>query len=355
MSDNNLVRTFYHGGAECAESNGLAPQIGVCSTEDRAEALGLVFSRLRRAERRRQVGEALAQAALPEGAPFAGLIAARRDGHLVGAVFCQIEPGQTAIIWLPRLIVGEPQSTAAALLAATWEFLARHPVVLAQVLLPTVDKNERTILRAGGLRHLTNLLYLVSLEGSFPTAMPTTLLDFESYGEANRHRWLQVLTATYEGTLDCAGLGIVRDPEDILAGYRAAGAFDPRHWLLVRSEDRDVGCLLLADHPRHDSMEVLYLGLIPAARGHGWGKQLARRGQWLARLAGRRRLLLAVDAANRPATETYTAVGFQTWQRRQLYVKELRSTNHWHASFQQVFHAGASAGGANSGASPAPS
>jgi ribosomal protein S18 acetylase RimI-like enzyme len=314
----------------------------------------MVFGRLRRAERRRQISEALAHAALPDSRPFAGLIVARRGSRLVGTVLCQLEPGRTAIVWLPRLIASESPSTAAALLAAIWEFLAQQSVVLAQVLLSTVDKNERAILRAGKFYHLANLLYLVSPEGSFPTAPPATPLEFEPYCEANHRRWQQVLAATYEGTLDCPGLAIVRDPEDVLAGYRASGAFDPRYWLLVRSEDRDVGCLLLADHPRHDSMEVLYLGLIPAARGRGWGKQLARRAQWLAGLAGRQRLLLAVDAANRPATETYMAAGFQTWQRRRLYVKELGSADYWHASFQQVFHAGRPAAGANFDTVPTP-
>ena len=107
---------------------------------------------------------------------------------------------------------------------------------------------------------------------------------------------------------------------------------------------------MLADHPRHDTMELLYLGLIPAARGRGWGKHLARRAQWLARLAGRRRLVLAVDAANPPAAKTYMSVGFQAWQRRRLYVKELRFADDWHASFQQVLHAGRPTGNGNSAA-----
>ena len=31
--------------------------------------------------------------------------------------------------------------------------------------------------------------------------------------------------------------------------------------------------------------------------------------------------MLAVDAANAPAIQTYTAVGFQAWQQRELHVK----------------------------------
>ena len=327
-----------------------APQIDLVLPQDRAGAFGLVFGRLRSADRRRRIDEALTYVSRSDSAAAAGLIGAWRDGRLVGAVFSQIEPGKIAVVWLPRLTVGEPESTAALLLAATWDFLARQPVVLAQTLLPMVDKGEKAVLRLGGFRRLANLLYLVSPESSFPTARPTTPLNFEPYAAADHDRWRQVLAATYEGTLDCPGLETARESEDVLAGYRASGAFDPQYGLLARHADRDVGCLVLADRPRQNNMELLYLGLIPAARGHGWGKHLARRAQWLARLAGRRRLVLAVDAANPPAAKTYMSVGFQAWQRRRLYVKELRFADDWHASFQQVLHAGRPTGNGNSAA-----
>ncbi len=62
-----------------------------------------------------------------------------------------------------------------------------------------------------------------------------------------------------------------------------------------------------------------------------------------------------VGPAHRPATETYMAAGFQAWQRRRLYVEQLRSADQWHASFQQVFHAGPPASAENFAAAPAPS
>jgi hypothetical protein len=62
-----------------------------------------------------------------------------------------------------------------------------------------------------------------------------------------------------------------------------------------------------------------------------------------------------VGRAHRPATETYMVAGFQAWQRRRLYVEQLRSADQWHASFQQVFHAGPPAGDENFTAAPAPS
>ncbi len=125
---------------------------------------------------------------------------------------------------------------------------------------------------------------------------------------------------TYEGTLDCPRLNGVRSTEDVLATYRRSGEFDPARWFLVRLEEQDVGCLLLADHPRNEQWELIYVGLVPSARGRGLGRQLVRHAQWLVRQAGRRRLVLSVDAANGPAIGLYASEGFVAWDRRGIYL-----------------------------------
>jgi GNAT superfamily N-acetyltransferase len=72
-------------------------------------------------------------------------------------------------------------------------------------------------------------------------------------------------------------------------------------------------------------MELVYMGLEPHSRGKGFGQQIVEQAQRLARLAGRTRLVAAVDAANRPAVQTYTAKGFESRLRRRLYIKTLIS------------------------------
>ena len=54
----------------------------------------------------------------------------------------------------------------------------------------------------------------------------------------------------------------------------------------------------------------------PAARGRGFGVALTRHAQWQTGVAGRARLVLAVDAANRPAIAAYSSAGFVVWDRR---------------------------------------
>jgi mycothiol synthase len=349
-----------------------AAQIGRVLSQERANALDLVFGHLWPDDRHRQIGEALAHGVSSDLGPCEGLIGAWRNGRLVGAVFSQIAPGKTADVWLPRLVADEPESTAGRLYAAMWELLTRRRVVLAQVQLSTVSQVEVARLRRGGFRHLANLLYLVSLvdhqdlpdgwgehsclpragKNACRTFDATCVLHFEPYRAARHDQWAQVLDATCERTLDCPDLEDGRNAEDAMAGYRSIGVFDPSRWLIARHQQRAVGCLLVADHPAQDNMELLYLGLIPAVRGRGWGRQLARRAQGIARMAGRRSLVLAVDAANGPALQTYTAVGFQTWQQRRLYVRQLPPIDNWHASSEQFFHDDHRRGAKNSAAAP---
>jgi len=254
-----------------------------------------------------------------------GLLGAYRGGRLTGGVFAQIQPGRAALVWMPRIVADEPDSTATELLSAAIDWLGAQRVHLAQVLLEMSMTDDEQFLHRHGFEHLADLLYMVSPEDLFPTTMPNTSLQFEPYAESNHERLVSVVEATYRQTLDCPLLDGVRQIEDVLAGYRAIGAFDPSRWLLVRHVDRDVGCLLLTDHPEHGNWELIYMGVAATERGHGWGREIARRGQWMTREAGRPRLVLAVDASNEPAIRAYALTGFRAWDRRKACVKLLGS------------------------------
>ena len=92
-------------------------------------------------------------------------------------------------------------------------------------------------------------------------------------------------------------------------------------WFFIQRQGTDVGCLLLNDHPAEQQWELVYLGIVPEARGHGWGEQATRFAQSLARRAGRKRLILAVDATNDPAVSAYTKAGFFEVLRRSVFLK----------------------------------
>jgi mycothiol synthase len=308
-------------GMSSAAANG--PQIGPVPPEEQTGALRLVFSRLTEEARQRQL-ETLGVGIAAAGLRFPELLGAYRRGRLVGAVFSQVQPGRTAAFWPPQVVASEAATTAAKLLETACDRLARQEVCMAQALLETDTSPDVATLLKGGFERLAKLFYLVSPENEFPNHPPPGPLDFAQYGPSNHERLARVVEATYRETLDCPRLNGVRDIEDVLSGYRATGVFDPHRWLIVRHDDREVGCLLLADHPKDGSYELVYMGLVDSARGRGWGMLIARQAQWRTRQAGRTRLVLAVDAANQPALKIYSAVGFRAWDRRSAYVKVFR-------------------------------
>lgn len=297
-------------------------QVVAVEDETRAASLDLVFQFLAGPERIRQVEQLLAAAARGE-ADFSGLFALQEKDRLVGAIWAQSQPGRTVSIWPPQVLAEASGAHASLLLAEAVRYASAQGARLAQVLL-TIDAGETAdLFSRAGFRHFADLLYLVSLDIDFPTTRPVTDLQFEPHAVAEESRLARIIMKTYEQSRDCPALGGVRTIEDVLAGYRAAGAFDPSRWLIVRHSDRDVGCLLLADHAESDQWELVYVGLVPEARGRGWGVEITRQAQWLTRQAGRPRLTLAVDAANEPAIDMYAQAGFYSWDKRSVWLRVL--------------------------------
>lgn len=289
------------------------------------KALSMVLADLPPSDRAATVQVFVAEA---EGGrlPLDGLLEARRQGRMVGAVFSLVEVGRTAVVWPPRLASREPMATARALLAATCERLERESVVAANAILPAANDWDDRVLRGAGFEPLVELFYLACQQDSFPASRPQSPLKFEPYRSANHARLAGLVEATYVGSLDCPAVDGVRQVEDVLEGYRATGEFAPERWLIVRHAGKDVGCLLLADHPEQQNLELVYMGVAPSSRGNGWGAQIARHAQWIAATMGRERLVLAVDAENGPALRAYAAVGFEAWDRRQVYSKRFVTT-----------------------------
>ena len=121
-------------------------------------------------------------------------------------------------------------------------------------------------------------------------------------------------------TLDCPGLAEMRTPADILDGHLAAGEHDAALWTIASLDGRAVGALLMSPSAATDSVEVVYLGLVPAVRGRGLGRAMLAHGMLLAAGRPERTLALAVDARNTPAVALYARTGFRTARRREAFV-----------------------------------
>ncbi len=295
-------------------------EIRQATQQERRGALDLALRELSPALRQRQIDGILREAPA-RGETFDGLWIAARGGRLVGAAWAQVQPGGSASIWLPQLAARESPALAGQMMQALGQGLPRQGVRIAQALLEVDHGPQAELLQSVGLAHVTDLLYLVSLEESFPADQPADELEFLPYTPLGHARLAQVVEQTYHGTLDCPQLNGVRDIEDVLSGYRAVGQFAPSRWLIVVNRGEDVGCLLLADHAELDQWELVYMGLVPEARGRGLGIEIVRYAQWLTRIEHRSRLVLAVDAANEPAIALYSEAGFVAWDRRSVFLR----------------------------------
>jgi mycothiol synthase len=295
-------------------------RVQLASLDEQAAALTLVYSHLEPAEAGRRVEEIVAEATTE---PPAGLWVGHCGNRFAAALLVQRTSGETALVSAPRVTAKEPVETARRFLAAILAQLAADGVKLLQALVKRGQSTDALLLAELEFRHACDLSFMVSLARSFPDAPPAGSLEYVPYSPAFEGRLAAVIERTYQNSLDCPQVDGLRTLADVLAGYRATGVFDPSRWLIVRHDARDVGCLLLADHPRSNQWELIYMGVAIEVRGKGFGLEIVRHAQWLARQAGRERLVLAVDAANAPAVAAYAAAGFVEWDQRSMFLRVL--------------------------------
>jgi mycothiol synthase len=258
------------------------------------------------------------------------LLSAWQGENLVGALLAQQLPGKAATLWPAQLEEGETDlGIGQKLLAEAERQLAAGGSQFCQALLSKGQDLASSQLAAANYQHPADLLYMMCDPHHFPPLEPTfsgfLLRPFQPGEETEL---AALIEDTYIGTQDCPSLNGLRNTRDVVAGYQHVGEFQPRRWLLLESVRPDslrqkAGCLILARHPTHHTMELIYVGVTPAFRQQGLGRQLTRQAQWLAAQDRCERLVLAVDAANGPAIAMYSAAGFWVWEERAIWVKNL--------------------------------
>jgi ribosomal protein S18 acetylase RimI-like enzyme len=302
----------------------MAAEIVVLPTpaEQLPVALKLLYSYLPEPQLQRQVDRALRDAVRGQ-VDLSGLLSARQGDRLVGVLLTVEQPGRAAMVWPPAVCdTREAAEVANALLQAADRRLMGRGVRVLQALLDPHDLRGARCLVRNGYAQVAELVYLErSLEGL--AASGGVDLQFATYGEARQALFESVVERTYADSLDAPELNGLRPIGDVLAGHRAVGVFDPARWLVALEQGEPVACLLMAGHPDMDAWEVVYVGVVPSARGRGLGRELTLEACRRARQAGARRLVLAVDAKNRFACNIYSGLDFQPWDRRCAYMRVL--------------------------------
>ena len=244
------------------------------------------------------------------------------DGRLAAAALPVPSPGGTVLMLLSP---AGRSAVAAGLVAKCAESviagLATADRPLVQVLLEPGETKAADALRAVGVAPLAILLYLQRRlkRVAFPAA---ALPPFVHYSEATHERFARAIEATYENSLDCPPMRGLRGIDDVVAGHRATGEFDPTLWYCFHDDaGRDLGVLLLAPVTAQPMTELVYLGLAPAARGKRLADELVRHALHRAAGHGHELLTLAVDSGNVPALRLYHRHGLSEIARRLALIR----------------------------------
>jgi GNAT superfamily N-acetyltransferase len=250
-----------------------------------------------------------------------GTFQARRDRQLVGSIFSHLREDGTAVIWPPCLMKEEPPETMRALLEATFDYCREKECRVAMLLHDRQADPEPTWLPYADSSSDLELVYLLAGAERFPSAPPESEIEFVPFQRRDLHRMAELVEQTYEGSRDCPELNGICRTGDVVAGYQKLGKFRPEHWYFVQYLKEDIGCLLLNDQPQGDHLELVYMGLVPSARGRGWSHPIVKQAFWTARCASRHHVLVSVDARNTPALQAYRRAGFSPCDRKKIYLR----------------------------------
>jgi GNAT superfamily N-acetyltransferase len=252
------------------------------------------------------------------------------DAEIAWAVFALVNPGRTLLLLGPGYVPEAPNATVAAvhLIHTVSAHYHKRGVHLAQVLLAPRAPALRQLYEACEFRHIADLMYLQATvrpqhKKHAEAALPEGFC-WRTYSDKTHAQFSAIIADSYEQSLDCPALNGLRNVEDVLTGHRAAGEFDPGLWFMLCRGDLAQGVLLLSPSSQADTMELVYLGLPPAARGQKLGDVLMRQALSVTAARGLARLSLAVDSINAPALGLYYRHGMRRVSVKSALLRDLR-------------------------------
>lgn len=327
-----LTQWVGHRGGESAG----AARVGPTPIAAQLEAVSVLLTGRRgHHEAAREFTATIAQG----GMDLSGLWSASEDEaglRVTAAAVLLPSPGRSAMLLMsPMKGRGggrDCEATRAALAAGCAGAADPAGVAVVQALLERGAAGEARVLRGAGFTDLADLLFME--RDLRPAARKESVglpnvgagLTVVMWAEERAGLFARGIEASYEGTLDCPGLLGMRPIEDVMAGHRGSGEFEPHRWVCVvdeKGEDEGgaVAVLLVSRIPQRRAHELVYLGIVPAWRGRGLGRTLVEHAAAVAGAERSRTLLLAVDAANGPACRLYRKHGFRSTARKHAMVR----------------------------------
>ena len=303
-------------------------QISFAAVEQRESALTILFARFPVEEQSGRIAEALRAASLGK-LDLTGLSVAKENGQLVGATLVLHQADGTSLCWPPMTTCqcADPTAVEAALMEHVCRDVEKSGSRIAQALLDQDDFAETELLTQFDFVHATDMFFLARelKPEDRQLVTQTAELDFDLYTPEIHNRFESAIEQSYRMSLDCPFLDGLRSGASALKGHQQSGAFDPAGWRLYRKDGKDVGILLMNEHPDQSSVELVYFGVAAAFRGHGYGRQILREGLQAAALTGHSILFLAVDCGNFYANGLYDELGFVELAKRKVLIRRSAS------------------------------
>ncbi len=299
-----------------------------CPESDRSRALSVLYRRMPEILRPRLVADALAEAN-NGGIDLSGLWIAVKKSKIIGTLLTHALAGRAVAVWPPEIVpIWRRRTVAVTLLKAALKDVEQKGFLVAQALVDhSSPRSARGDLSRGGMPRVTQLIYMARTTAT-PLPVPPLIPRFlwKSFGPETEADFRFVLNKTYDGSLDMPELEGVRSLDDVIAAHKAGGCFDPNHWLVgtLENDPESAAVILLIDQPDRGLWEIAYLGLSPKARGRGLGRVALAHALEIAHPHSPR-LILAVDARNKPAFRLYRKAGFLPFDRRGVHLRVMNA------------------------------
>ena len=236
---------------------------------------------------------------------------ALRKGRCVAAAMTAENPGRSAQLFYGPPGRGADTQVAAELIRSLCAATLARNVAFIQAVTERRQRRIKAVLAAAGFEHLAEL---DSMQIDLPHASPDRTgpsLRWRTRQQWRPNELADVLTATYQESLDCPKLNGLRGPGDVIAGHQSLGVFCPQTWWIVDVDDRAAGCCLVNDTSDPSAGMIVYLGVAAPLRGRGLGRTMIRHVADVATRRGKSALTLAVDLRNTYALNVYRAEGFR--------------------------------------------
>ena len=255
------------------------------------------------------------QALTPAPRPLEAMVAGKR----IAATYFTRLPGNVAMLGAVRS-APNTRGIGTILLQTSIAELRRLQVTQIQATLVERDHSAIELVRSAGLHFVTKFDQLWCSLGNrsdtFRSAARdaqagSTELHWRPASDFSKKRLTMLLGDTFVDTLDCPELNGIRTDRDALNSFLMGKPLRRcPEWEVFEQEGSSIGCLFLNQHSV-ELVELVYMGLIPAARGKGFGKIMIEHARVRAAEMGANMLVAAVDQRNTPAVVSYRKHQFQ--------------------------------------------